>query len=71
MLSREIEENDRKFLSSLSAMMFKVLNEIATKIEKKEIAYDEETNKKENKLREVSSEYYRKYSADVDRPFNR
>jgi hypothetical protein len=71
MLSREIEENDRKFVSSLSAMMFKVLNEIATKIEKKEIAYDEETNKKENKLREVSSEYYRKYSADVDRPFNR
>jgi hypothetical protein len=71
MLNREVEENDRKFLSSLSAVMFKVLNEIATKIEKKEIAYDEETNKKENKLREVSSEYYRKYSADVDRPFSR
>jgi hypothetical protein len=46
MLNREVEENDRKFLTSLSALMFKVLNEISTKIEKKEIAYDEETNKK-------------------------
>jgi hypothetical protein len=71
MLSREVEEHDRRFASVLSALLFKVLSEIANKIEKKEIAYDEETNKKETKLREVSSEYYRKYSNDVEKPFNR
>jgi hypothetical protein len=46
MLNREVEENDRMFMASLAALMFKVLNEISNKIDKKEIAYDEETNKK-------------------------
>jgi hypothetical protein len=71
MLNREVEENDRRFTSVLAGLMFKVLGEISNKIDKKEIAYDEETNKKEMKLREVSSEYYRKYSNDVEKPFNR
>ena len=53
----------------LAEWMFKILSEIAQKVERKEVVYDEETNRKETKLREVTSEYYKKYSATVSRFF--
>ena len=70
-MAREVEpeSKNRKYYKLLASWMFKILTEISQKVERKEIVYDEETTKKEMKLREVTSEYYKKYSAAIERAF--